>query len=84
MADKPNEQSNGNSKGPSTYLIFTEDNQGRLSPLGKASGRNINEAVKHYLRDHPDQAKGQIVVVPNRNVNRINVSVETVQKVLIK
>lgn len=84
MATKPNEQDSNGNKGPSTYLMFTEASDGKLTPIASARGRNVNEAVKHYFRDNPDAAKGKIVVVPNRNLNKINVTVETAQKVLIK
>jgi hypothetical protein len=76
-------ETNGN-KAPSTYLLYEEVDGGKLSPIGKAGGRNITEAVRHFMEDHPQKAKAQVVVIPQRNVNRIKVEVETVKRVKLE
>ena len=62
------------------YTLFTEDNDGRLTPLGDYPGRNAKEAVKSYTKQEEHDGELDVVVVPRRNMSRISVKVETTQK----
>jgi len=71
------------------YHLFIEEEDGALSPLGQAQGRNAEDAVATYLNtpanpeeEAPEQPNGRpFVIVPYRNFSRVMIEVETVQKV---
>lgn len=70
-------------KAPSLYHLFYEDHEsGSLVPLGQYEGRNAEQAVQAHLTEVEGDHNGQpFVIVPDRNLSRVQVEVETVQKV---
>ena len=62
------------------YTLFTEDGDGKLTPLGDYPGRNAKEAVKSYTKQEEQDGAVDVVVIPRRNMTRISVKVETTQK----
>ena len=62
------------------YTLFTEDDDGVLTPLGDYPGRNAKEAVKSYTKAEEHDGDLEVVVIPKRNMTHISVTVKTTQK----
>jgi hypothetical protein len=66
------------------YVIFEEAADSSLRKIGEGRGRNANEAVKKFLSGNGGEAHDKpLVIVPQRNLSRVRVEVETVQKVAL-
>ena len=78
---------NGTAKTPrakALYHVYSEDDERVLSPLGEFEGRNASEAIEDYL-DAGNKADGiTFVVVPDRNLARVEADVETRTKVKLR
>lgn len=66
------------------YHIYQEQQDGTLTRLGEAEARNAESAASDFLKSHEDLMTDKpFVVVPNRNISRVHVQVETTKRVRV-
>lgn len=69
----------------SLYHLYIEDEEGALTPVGEFEARSAEGAVQGHLEEVDGEHNGRpFVIVPDRNLTRVEVEIETVKKVRLR